>query len=316
MSGSLILALDGSTGPCSVALLELGAESVGSSPRPVALSVRSVQDSRAHARMLLLLADESLKEVGAVPRDLRAVVVGTGPGTFTGVRVTVATARGIGLALDIPVLGVSTLSALVAWAVGAPTAAVERRSWKLSDVIVPVVDARRGQLFYSAYAPCGRGDPDSWRRLGEIGVCSPESLPERLAGLLKESVGIDSDLGRETWVIGEPTLLAGLPRERGIGMVATDVSAEWLVMGQPALEEPERPVGGIALARWLLRTVAQDTPWSAQGLPAGALGTPESVVPIYVRAPDADLHITKMRDPWSDREDREFRGDSRGRHRP
>ena len=316
MSGSLILALDGSTGPCSVALLELGAESVESSPQPVVLSVRSVRDSRAHARMLLVLADESLKEVDAVPRDLRAVVVGTGPGTFTGVRVTVATARGIGLALDIPVLGVSTLSALVAWAVGSPTAAVDRRSWKAGDVLVPVVDARRGQLFYAAYGFCGPGGPPSWRRLGEIGVCSPEALPEMLAGSLKGSGEPDRDLGRATWVVGEPSLLAGLPRERGIGIVATDLSAEWLVLGQPALEEPEMVFGGIGLSRWLLSTVAQDTPWSAQGLPAGAPGTPESVVPIYVRAPDADLHITKMRDPWSDREDRESRGDPRGHYRP
>jgi tRNA threonylcarbamoyladenosine biosynthesis protein TsaB len=76
-------------------------------------------------------ADELLRAAGAAPSDLDLLAVGVGPGSFTGVRIGLATARGIGLALDLPVAGVSTLAALAAGAPGA----------------VPVIDARRGEVF-------------------------------------------------------------------------------------------------------------------------------------------------------------------------
>src|SRR5262249_23630421 len=71
-------------------------------------------------------ADQLLREAGFAPRDLDALVVGTGPGSFTGIRIGLAAARGLALALGIPVAGVSTLDALAA---GAPTGAL------------PVIDA-------------------------------------------------------------------------------------------------------------------------------------------------------------------------------
>ena len=76
-------------------------------------------------------ADELLRAAGASPSDLDLVAVGVGPGSFTGLRIGLATARGLGLALDLPVAGVSTLAALAAGAPGA----------------VPVIDARRGEVF-------------------------------------------------------------------------------------------------------------------------------------------------------------------------
>src|SRR5207342_1453520 len=72
-----------------------------------------------------------LREARRSPLDLDAVVVGTGPGSFTGTRIGLAVARGLALSLDLPVAGVSTLAALAAGAEG----------------VVPVVDARRGEVF-------------------------------------------------------------------------------------------------------------------------------------------------------------------------
>ena len=85
----------------------------------------------SRAATLLEDVDALLRQGGAHPRDLDALAVGIGPGSFTGLRVGLATARGLALALELEGAGVSTLDALAA---GAPEA-------------VPVVDARRREVF-------------------------------------------------------------------------------------------------------------------------------------------------------------------------
>jgi len=75
--------------------------------------------------------DALLRQAGAHTRELEGLAVGIGPGSFTGVRIGLATARGLALALGVPVAGVSTLEALAAGAPGA----------------MPVVDAKRGEVF-------------------------------------------------------------------------------------------------------------------------------------------------------------------------
>jgi tRNA threonylcarbamoyl adenosine modification protein YeaZ len=83
------------------------------------------------AARLLEDVDALLRQAGARQRDLDALAVGTGPGSFTSTRIGLAYARGLALALDLPAAGVSTLDALAAGADGA----------------FPVVDARRGEVF-------------------------------------------------------------------------------------------------------------------------------------------------------------------------
>jgi tRNA threonylcarbamoyladenosine biosynthesis protein TsaB len=85
----------------------------------------------SRAVRVLADAEDLLDQAGAEPRELSQLVVGTGPGSFTGVRMGLAAARGLAFALDLPLAGVSTLAALAAGAPGA----------------LPVVDAGRREVF-------------------------------------------------------------------------------------------------------------------------------------------------------------------------
>jgi len=281
MTEGLVLTLDGSTRTCSAALLRQTGGSSGrlpvsssspfSSAQATGLSEgagwsvearRAVLDDRGQARVLLRLIDDMLTEVGAEPKDLSAIAVGTGPGTFTGVRITVATARGLSVALGIPVLGVSTLAALAAGAAGRVDSRGDQDGL---PALLPVVDARRQQVFYGVYRPVG----GRWVRRGQLAVCGREEF----GGAIGRQV--------EGWSVatGESrTLVGNLPG--GCEFAEADVEAEHLVLGQDVIEEPSAE--------------------SSVGTPSGEVGNPESVRPIYVRSPDADVHIAKMKDPWTD----------------
>src|ERR687897_1549201 len=85
----------------------------------------------SRASTLLADVDALVRQAGAHPRDVSGLAVGIGPGSFTGIRVGLAAARGLALALDVPAAGVSTLAALAAGAPGA----------------MPVLDAKRQEVF-------------------------------------------------------------------------------------------------------------------------------------------------------------------------
>jgi tRNA threonylcarbamoyladenosine biosynthesis protein TsaB len=116
MRRGLVLAFDTATPVATSALLRDG-------------QVLGERVSRAAA--VLADADDLLRGAGLGPADLDALVVGTGPGSFTGIRIGLAAVRGLALALGIPVAGISTLAALAAGSPGAR----------------PVIDAQRREVF-------------------------------------------------------------------------------------------------------------------------------------------------------------------------
>ncbi len=284
----VLVAMDGSTRLSTAALLE---REPGGTGNWRVVERRSDRDSHGQARVLLRLLDEMLSGTERTPRDLVAVVAGIGPGTFTGVRIAVATARALALALEIPVIGVSTLSALAAMTASG-------RLTTPPDVIVPVVDARRGQVFYGVYRQeTGRNGPSSagaqvdvsYVRSEAFAVCDQDALAERLPEGLRAAIVGDVDVLHGA---GGGPLVAGVE----VRLEPRAVAAEYLVVGQQALVEPDGGPAGSRLRPWLEAAVEGTAHSRATGEP----GTPEGVRPIYVRAPDADTHIRKMRDPWAE----------------
>ena len=289
----LVLALDTATDQAAVALLSVGGRSDpdarGSGPPSAAVLVERSECARAtHARRLLVLVEEALAEIGAGPGDLAAVVVGTGPGTFTGVRLGVAAARAAGFSLAIPVVGVTTLSALAAAAAASPAEAPSARDAAATDqppILVPVTDAKRGEVFAGVYAPRGPAEAAGWRRVGDIFVCPREALAEEVVRRAGAGQG-------RIVAVGAVETASATSTVPGMASCTAVPQAAYLVAGQHLLHEPgDRPEGD-RLTPWLRRE-------GRGSAPIGAPGSPESVTPVYVRAPDADLHITKMRDPWA-----------------
>jgi len=145
----LILALDTSVAHCAAVLLD----------RERVVVARSEAMAKGQAERLMPMLVEVLAEGGAGWRDLEALAVGVGPGNFTGVRIAVAAARGLALALQVPALGVSTLEA-VAYGLARPLAVVD--------------DARRGEVYLQVFTADGAQAAQ---------VCALADLPSRLGGL-------------------------------------------------------------------------------------------------------------------------------------
>ena len=131
-------------------------------------SVVEVRDDPApgvrpgHANRLLAAAEEALERAGVGWDAIERLAVGVGPGSFTGLRIGIATARALAQARGLPLVGVSSLEALAHGAGGAP-------------LVLAVLDARRGEAFAAA-----------WRGAAPVlaaSALSPAALAERVRAL-------------------------------------------------------------------------------------------------------------------------------------
>ena len=125
----LILGIDTITLACSVALLQDG----------VLLAEFTLNVKKTHSERLMPLVEKLLQESGVEREQLQAIAVAAGPGSFTGIRIGVATARALAQGLAIPAVGISTLEAL-AEGITAPGA-----------LVCPLLDARRNQVYTALY---------------------------------------------------------------------------------------------------------------------------------------------------------------------
>jgi len=143
----------------------------------------SVDRGLHHSPALIPLAERLLHDLDMTVQDLGLIICSTGPGSFTGIRIGIATALGIGHGRGIPVVGVSSLDAL-------------GRTWEAWEGdVFPVIDARRGNIYTARY----RGGV----KQGEYCDLSPDDLARLLAGATSPLLA-GADAPRIHELLGEP----------------------------------------------------------------------------------------------------------------
>lgn len=168
------------------------------------LADRATADHRRHAEVLTTLMSEALDEACVRPDGLDAVVVGCGPGPFTGLRVGMATGAGFGDALGLPVYGVCSLDAIAADAA---------QHFPAGSSMAVVTDARRREVYWARYRDGARiSGPD---------VSAPAVVAESLAAQpVDVAAGSPSHLELCGWQ-GEPSLVT-TPTVRGLLLASAD----------------------------------------------------------------------------------------------
>lgn len=141
-----------------------------------AVSERIITDTRAHNEQLIPTIQCLLEEKGMGFADLDAIVVGCGPGPFTGLRVGMATASALGDALGIPVHGVCSHDAIAA-------------EYGADKRILVATDARRKEIYWATYAEGARVEGPGVVKPGEIAVeVEAVVIPDNLVGKLPEAL--------------------------------------------------------------------------------------------------------------------------------
>jgi tRNA threonylcarbamoyladenosine biosynthesis protein TsaB len=238
----MLLAMDTSTAYASVALTQDN----------TILAELTWRVENRHSAELLPRVEETLRAQRVTPAQLDAVAIALGPGSFNGVRAGVATAKGLALALGIPVVGVPTLDAM-AW--GARLASGE--VWAL-------LDAGRGEVYAAAYDTTAP-QAETWapRALAAEPGAEPGGYhiltPEALAALVRDGATLTAELRPATqaaviealagraWPLepAEPRRAGGLAtlaqaRLRA-GRVETPATLEPIYLRRPAITRSARP---------------------------------------------------------------------------
>ncbi|HHX76772.1 MAG TPA: tRNA (adenosine(37)-N6)-threonylcarbamoyltransferase complex dimerization subunit type 1 TsaB [Firmicutes bacterium] len=151
-----VLGIDTATAVCSVGLVD----------HSRVLGEYSLINKRTHSQRLLPLIDRLLKDSRIELKEIEAVAVSKGPGSFTGIRIGMATAKGLAQSLGIPAIGIPTLDIIAAQFV------------YTTPLVCPILDARRHEVYTAIYNNEG---PEP-QRLTDYLALSLESLLEVLVG--------------------------------------------------------------------------------------------------------------------------------------
>ncbi|MFZ1922301.1 MAG: tRNA (adenosine(37)-N6)-threonylcarbamoyltransferase complex dimerization subunit type 1 TsaB [Xanthobacteraceae bacterium] len=184
-----VLAIDTALAACSAAVLD----TAHSAHDDGIVASESLPMTRGHAEALIPLIARVLKSCGLAVGDLNRIVVTTGPGSFTGLRVGIAAARGFALAAKIPAIGVSTLSAYAAPYLGANSRAP----------LIVAIDARHAHAYLQIFDAGGRTViaprlaplQDAVRAASESPACivgsAARAIAEALSGTAPKPLTVD-----------------------------------------------------------------------------------------------------------------------------
>lgn len=213
-----------------------------------------------HGTELLSLIDECVAAAGAALEDVGCVAVSVGPGSFTGLRVALATAKGLTLVGDLPLVGVPTLAALAStvlpgWATG------DEPDLPVGTVVAPCLDARKGEVYGASFIvrePVWSDAAPRLERTSDDGAFAPSAFLD----VLVERVPHEA-----------PVVLLG----DGCTRYATEIAAP---LGSRARVLPleSRPPSGAAIARSGAAILAGRGPDDRA-----------SLVPRYARASEAEI---------------------------
>lgn len=244
------LALSTSTPHGSVALVE----------DDRVLAEASHDDLRGHAEHLFGLIDDVFARAHRTRADVRLVACDVGPGSFTGVRVAVASAKGIAVGLGLPLAGVVSLEAMAAharseWIASRALSTADRAGPAIEasggdePLFAVAIDAKKDELYIAVYD-------------GDEALLAPEHAPRRAASERVLSVAGDRPI--VSIVDAEPFVDFAGPADRITRRLVAPPSAAWV-------------------ARVAVRRLSA----SGAAIARGASTDPAEVVPLYVRAPDA-----------------------------
>ncbi len=220
-------------------------------------------ESRTHGERVPGEIARALDDAGLAKAAIDLIAVAAGPGAFTGLRIGLATAQGLALTLDRPVVGVSALDALAWTAVWRPTFRLVAQ--QASAFVAPWMDAQRGDVFAALYRVDG-GRPMSDEAWAPWMVVEPAVTARPLAILNSWTTRIGE---AETEFIGDAAA-------RDQGSIAEAGKGRWRTQ-TPAALAPAIASLGLRLAR------------------DGRAGKPHLLTPIYVRRPDAEIERDRRR---------------------
>jgi tRNA threonylcarbamoyladenosine biosynthesis protein TsaB len=213
-----------------------------------------------HATRLLSIAAELLAQAGLRWSDVQRIAVGVGPGRFTGLRVGIATARGLAQSLSTELVAVSSLHALALpvmraeWGGELPEGHDALGSGPGSPATIAVIDARRGEAFAGGY-------------VGETEIVLPRALrPAELEGVVAQLEGSGAPAGQRWRAVGDGAVLYAEELRTGGVDVAESRSPLHLLDGAAVCE---------------LGALAEPSPAGTDAL--------ATVLPDYRRSPDAKL---------------------------